>query len=69
MKHLPIKVQEGIYFKAVVSSMTYCISIWGTSSSVITDAVDTLHSRAAKLIYNIKEVNLRNVQLMSKVKR
>ena len=56
-----------IYFKTVVSSMTYCISVWGTSSNVILDAIENLHSRAAKLIHKIKDRTLTNEEIIDKV--
>ena len=31
LKGLPRKVLEEIYYKAIVSTVSYCISIWGTS--------------------------------------
>ena len=54
LRYLPIKIQEEIYFKTVVSAATYCITVWGTSSPAILNAVDALHARAAKMIHNIK---------------
>ena len=52
---LPVKVQEEIYHKTVVCSITSCISVRGTSSPATLDAIDKLHSRAAKIIHEIKE--------------
>ena len=54
LRYLPIKIQEEIYFKTVVSAATYCITVWGTSSPAILNAVDALHARAAKMIHKIK---------------
>ena len=57
---LPIKTHEEIYFKTVVSSMTYCISVWGTSSYVIMDAIDNLHGSVARDIHKLKDRTLTN---------
>ena len=53
--YLPVNVKEEIYYKTVVSSITYCISVWGTSSPTVLQELDAQHERAAKLIYGIKE--------------
>ena len=47
--------------------MTYCISVWGTSSNVILDAIENLHSRAARLIHKIKDRTLTNEEVMHKI--
>ena len=67
MKYLPTKIREEIYLKTIVRSMTYFILVWGTSSNDIMHTVDTLYSRAAKLIHKIKDANHTNEQVMSKV--
>ena len=46
---------EGIYYKTVVSSITYCISVRGTSSPTVLQELDALHARGAKLVEGIKE--------------
>ena len=53
--YLPRTVQEQIYYKAVITAITYCIAVWGTASDSDMDELDTLHAKAAKIIYNIKE--------------
>ena len=37
LKGLPRKVLEEIYYKAIVSTVSYCISIWGTSHVSLTN--------------------------------
>ena len=54
LRYLRINIQEEIYFKTVVSAATYCITLWGTSSPAIQNAVAALHARAAKTIHKIK---------------
>ena len=53
--YLPRTVQEQIYYKTVITAITYCIAVWGTASDSHMDEPDTLHAKAAKIIYNIKE--------------
>ena len=36
MSYLPIEVQEGIYFKTIISAVTYGFLTWGTCSQVLT---------------------------------
>ena len=42
---------ESIYFKGILPSVTYCISLWG-SSKLLADLEDS-HIRAARLIHNM----------------
>ena len=42
---------SSIYFKGILPSVTYCISLWGSSNS-LADLKDS-HIRAARLIHNI----------------
>ena len=53
--YLPRTVQEQIFYKTVITAITYCIAVWGTASDSHMDELDTLHAKAAKIIYNIKE--------------
>ena len=53
--YLPTKVKEEIYYKTIVSSITYCISVQGTPSPWILEELDSLHARAVRLIYGIKD--------------
>lgn len=42
---------DSIYFKGILPSVTYCISLWG-SSNLLADLEDS-HIRAARLIHKI----------------
>ena len=53
-RYLPRTVQEQIYYKTVITVITYCIAVWGTASDSHMDELDTLHAKAAKIIYNLK---------------
>ena len=51
MKTFNRSTLESIYFKDILPSVTYCISLWG-SSNLLADLEDS-HIRAARLIHNI----------------
>ena len=55
LRCLPVNVKEETYYKTVVSSVTYCISVCGTSSPTVLQELDALHAKVAKLVYGIKE--------------
>ena len=50
LHYLPVNVTEEIYYKTVVSSVTYFISVWSTSSPTVLQELDVLHARLAKLL-------------------
>ena len=39
----------------MITVSTYCIAVWGTASDSHMDELDSLHAKAATIIYNIKE--------------
>ena len=51
MKTFNRSTLESIYFKGILPSATYCISLWG-SSNLLADLEDS-HIRSARLIHNI----------------
>ena len=53
--YLPRTVQEQIYYKTVITAVTFCIAVWGTAFDSHMDELDTFHAKAAKIIYNIKD--------------
>ena len=54
-RYLLRTVQEQIYYKTVITAITYCMAVWGTVSDSHVDELDTLHVKAAKIVYNIKK--------------
>ena len=52
-KFLPTKVLEEIYFKTVIPTTTYAMTVWGTCASSKLQKVENQHIRAARLIKNI----------------
>ena len=52
-KGLPSSVLEEIYFKGIVPSITYCITIWGSCSPSTFKVLEHLHFKAAKLIHKL----------------
>ena len=54
-RYLPRTVLEQIYYKTVITAITYCIAVWGIASDSHMDELDSLHAKAAKIIYyNVK---------------
>ena len=58
LKRLPSHVLEEIYFKRIISSVTYCIGVWGTCSVPLFNDIEKLHIRAAQLIHRIPETTV-----------
>ena len=58
LKRLPSHVLEEIYYKGIISSVTYCIAIWGTCSVPLFNDIEKLHIRAAQLIHRIPETTV-----------
>ena len=54
-----------IYFKGILPSTTYCISLWGCSSSL--QVLEESQIRAARLIHNLSPSILKH-EVLSKVK-
>ena len=53
MKNLPVKSLEEIYYKGIVPSITYCIAVWGTCPTAAFYKLESLHIKAAKIIYKL----------------
>ena len=53
MKYLPVKTLAEIYFKTIIPSVTYGILCWGNCSTTLLSHLDTVHSRAARIIYSL----------------
>lgn len=49
LKGLRSKVLEEIYYKAIVSTVSYCISIWRTPHVSLMNQLEALHIKAAEL--------------------
>ena len=65
IKSFDLSTLETIYFKGILPSTTYCISLWGSSSSL--QALEESHIRAARLIHNLSP-SLPKHEILSKVK-
>ena len=48
MGYLPRKVLEEVYFKTVISSTVYGISVWGSCSVALFQQLEAVHARAAR---------------------
>ena len=53
MSYLPIKVKEEIYFKTIISTVTYGIIVWGTCLPSLMNDIERIHARAAKIIHRL----------------
>ena len=53
LKYLPVKTLQEICFKTIVLSPTYCILIWGNCSTALFSPLDSIHSKAARIILNL----------------
>ena len=50
MKKLPVNVLEEIYFKSIVSAVTYGIVVWGHCSYYIMDSLNPVQARATRVL-------------------
>jgi hypothetical protein len=66
MSYLPVKVKEEIYFRTIISSVTYGMAVWGTSSPALMTEIEKTHVRAARLIHNLPR-NLSNENVLANV--
>ena len=53
MRILPKKVLEEIYFKTIIPSVTYGISVWGNCSPSALNSLNHIHARAARIVNNL----------------
>ena len=52
---LPKNALEDIYYKTIVSRVTYGISVWGNCSVPLFQRLEALHARAPRFIYNLSK--------------
>ena len=50
MSYLPKSTLEEIYFKTIIPSITYGISVWGNCSQSLRNSLDHIHARAYRII-------------------
>ena len=53
LKYLPSQVLEDIYYKTIIPTATYCISVWGNCPKTTLSKIEKQHIRAAKIIYRL----------------
>ena len=53
MRFLPVKVQEEIYFKTIITAVAYALTVWGTYPLPLFNDLEKIHVRAAKIIHQI----------------
>ena len=54
MRALPKKMLEEIYFKTIVPSITYGISVWWNCHPSTLNSLNSLHARASRSINNLR---------------
>ena len=50
MRILPKQSLEEIYFKSIIPSVTYSISVWGNCSPSAMNSLNSIHERASRII-------------------
>lgn len=53
MRFLPTQLLEQIYFKTVISRVTYCIGVWGNCSLSIFNELENFHIKAGRIIHDV----------------
>ena len=64
MRILPKKVLEEIYFKSIIPSVTYGISVWGNCSPSALNSLHHIHARAARIVNNLNSTMADDTCLM-----
>ena len=65
MPRLPPNVLEEIYFKTVVSGISYCIPVWGGCTAPLFNKLEEIHTKAARLIHDLPR-NRDNTHVLQK---
>lgn len=53
MSYLPKSTLEEIYFKTIIPSITYGISVWGNCSQSLLNSLDHIHAHVCRIIYRL----------------
>ena len=64
IKLLPKPILETIYYKTIIPSVLYGISVWGCCSSALMGDINRIHLRATRIIHNIP-CNIPNDDIMN----
>ncbi|KAL9974522.1 hypothetical protein ACROYT_G011567 [Oculina patagonica] len=64
MRILPKKALEEIYFKTIIPSVTYGISVWGNCSPSALNSLHHIHARAARIVNNLNSTMADDTCLM-----
>ena len=54
MRILPKQSLEEIYFKSIIPSITYSISVWGNCSPSAMNSLNSIRARASRIINNLQ---------------
>ena len=64
LKYLTKDTLQSIYFTSIIPTVTYCNSVWGTSSPTLLHEVEHIHASAAKIIYTgVPDDNFRKISV------
>ena len=66
IKGLPAMVLEEIYYKGIIPSITYCISIWGTCSPSLINGLEDVNICAGRIIHKLKP-SVKDNEVLSKI--
>ena len=66
MSYLPATVREEIYFKTIISLVTYGMAIRGTCSPALMTEIEKTHIQAARLIHNLPS-NISNENVLAAI--
>ena len=59
---LPTKQQEEFYFKVILPSVLYGLTVWGSCNKTCINQLGKLHARAGRIIYRLPwDMNAENV--------
>ena len=65
----PTKQLESIYYKMILSNITYCLSVCGSCSLTLFEETEKLHIKAARIIHNIPFNQCVDYQVLDLVNR
>ena len=54
MRILPKQSLDEIYFKSIIPSVTYSISVWGNCSPSLMNSLNSIHARPSRVINNLQ---------------
>ena len=53
--YLPPNILERIYYKTIISSVTYCISVWGSCPPSTFNFIEAVHTKVARILHHMPQ--------------